>query len=125
MHRPTVLIVDDHAAFRAAAHELLTRSGFMVIGEADSGRAAVRMAAQVHPTVVILDVRLPDLDGFEVTRQLLAGQEPPAIVLVSTREATDYGRQLRDSGARGFITKSNLSGDTLHAILRGDKEAPT
>ena len=119
MHRPSVLIVDDHAAFRAVARDMLTRSGFDVVGEAEDGQAAIKAMAQVHPSVVVLDVRLPDLDGFEVARRLLAQPQPPAVVLVSTTEAADYRRKIRDSGALGFITKSSLSGDTLHAILRG------
>ena len=101
---------------------MLMRSGFDVVGEAADGRAAIEAAAQVHPSVVVLDVRLPDLDGFEVARRLLAQPKPPAIVLVSTTEAADYRRKIRDSGALGFITKSSLSGDTLHAILRGHME---
>ena len=122
MTRPSVLIVDDHAAFRALARTVLTRSGFDVLGEAADGEDALAAAARVRPDVVVLDVQLPGINGFEVARRLLTGQRPPTVVLVSTAEATDYGRRIRDSGAVGFITKSHLSGDTLHALLRGETE---
>ena len=122
MPRPSVLIVDDHAAFRAIAREILARSGFDVIGEAADGELALRAATRLHPQVVVLDVQLPGINGFEVSRRLLAGPRPPVVVLVSTAEAGDYGRRIGESGAIGFITKSSLSGDTLHALLRGQTE---
>ena len=122
MPRPSVLIVDDHAAFRGAARDVLSRSGFDVVGEAADGEDALRAATRFEPEVVVLDVQLPGINGFEVSRRLLATPRPPVVVLVSTAEATDYGRRIDESGAIGFITKSNLSGDTLHAILRGQTE---
>ena len=122
MAQPSVLIVDDHAAFRAAARELLTGCGFDIVGEAADGRTAITAAAVLRPDVVVLDVRLPDLDGFEVTRRLLAEPDAPAIVLVSTRDARDLGGRVRESGALGFITKHCLSGGTLLALLRGQVE---
>ena len=121
----TVLIVDDHSGFRAAARELLARLGFVVVGEAADAGEALRAARRLRPAVVLLDVRLPDQDGFEVSRRLRADGDPASIVLVSTREAADYGRRIRDSGATGFITKASLSGDTLQAILRGHQEEGT
>jgi len=119
MARPSVLIVDDHAGFRTLAHDLLGASGFDVIAEAADGRSAIREAERARPAIVLLDVQLPDIDGFEVTRQLRASSSPPVIVLVSTRDASDYGPRLHDSGAAGFITKSQLSGATLRALLPG------
>jgi len=119
MSRPTVLIVDDHDGFRAFARDLLSMAGFDVVAEAADGHAALTQALRVRPAVVLLDVQLPDVDGFAVTRELLQGPAPPAVVLVSTRDAADYGRRIGTSGATGFITKSRLSGDTLRAILRG------
>ena len=122
MPRPSVLIVDDHTAFRELAREVLARSGFDVIGDATDGERALRAAARLNPQVVVLDVQLPGINGFEVARRLLAAPRPPVVVLVSTAEARDYGRRIGESGAIGFITKSNLSGDTLHALLRGHTE---
>ncbi len=122
MTRPTVLIVDDHEGFRAAARRLLTDAGFDVVGEAQDGHGGIVRAAELRPTIVVLDVRLPDIGGFDVSRRLLAGLHSPAVVLVSTREAADYGREIRASGASGFITKSRLSGDTLRAALERQVE---
>ena len=122
MPRPSVLIVDDHAAFRSAARDVLVRSGFDVVGEAAAGEDALQAAARFEPEVVVLDVQLPGINGFEVSRRLLAAPRPPVVVLVSTAEAADYGRRIDESGASVFITKSSLSGDTLHAILRGVTE---
>ena len=119
----SVFIVDDHAAFRALAREVLARAGFDVVGEAANGEDALAAAARIKPQVVVLDVQLPGINGFEVARRLLATSHAPVVVLVSTAEAADYGRRIAESGAVGFITKSSLSGDTLHAALRGDMEA--
>jgi DNA-binding NarL/FixJ family response regulator len=94
------------------------------VAEAADGRAALDQAGRLHPAIVLLDVQLPDIDGFAVARELVGGPSSPAVVLVSTRDATDYGRRLMDCGAVGFISKSRLSGDTLRAILReSPKEA--
>ena len=123
MPGPSVLIVDDHAAFRAVARKVLSQSGFEVIGEAVDGEDALVAAARIEPEIVVLDVQLPGISGFEVARRLCAKPNPPVVVLVSTADAADYGRRIGKSGAVGFITKSNLSGDTLHAILRGETEA--
>ena len=125
MTQPSVLIVDDHAAFRTLARTVLARYGFDVIAEAVDGEDALTVAERLRPEVVVLDVKLPGINGFEAARRLLAGPKPPVVVLVSTGEAADYGRLIGDSGASGFITKSRLSGDTLHAILRGQKEEST
>ncbi|HEX7223512.1 MAG TPA: response regulator transcription factor [Candidatus Limnocylindrales bacterium] len=122
MAKPTFLIVDDHDAFRAAARGLLLRRGFLVVGESATGLAGIEAASRLRPDVVLLDVQLPDIDGFETARVLLATPAPPAVVLISTRDAADYGARIRASGVLGFITKSRLSGDTLSALLRGSTE---
>ena len=98
----TVLIVDDHAPFRRAARELLTGAGFEVVGEAEDGAGALREALRLAPEVVLLDVQLPDIDGFEVARRL-AGHVG-ATILVSGREGS-YRRRLATSPAVGFIEK--------------------
>jgi DNA-binding NarL/FixJ family response regulator len=122
MTRLSVLIVDDHAAFRALARNVLALAGFDVVAEAADGESALAAAARVNPEIVVLDVQLPGINGFEVTHRLLASSSPPVVVLVSTAEAVDYGRRIAESGAVGFITKSSLSGATLHAALRGESE---
>ena len=116
----TVVIVDDHAGFRAFARTFLEAAGLRVIGEAGDGSGAVEAIERLQPDVVLLDVLLPDFDGFEVARRVLGGAHRPAIVMTSTREAADYGRRLDRSGVRGFITKGDLSRQRLESMLWGD-----
>ena len=115
--RPTVLIVDDHAEFRAAARALLEAEGFEVVGEAGDGLEAVTRAEQLRPDVVLLDIQLPDLSGFEVARRLARAAQPPQVVLISSRDATTYGAQLSLHDARGFLAKGELSGAAVTALL--------
>ena len=113
-----VLIVDDYPGFRANARALLESEGFAVVGEAADGESAIRAAAELSPELVLLDVQLPDLDGFEVARRLTNGGGGPVVVLVSSRDGVDFGPLVARSGARGFIPKAELSGAALSALLR-------
>ncbi len=115
--RPTLLIVDDHPGFRSLARRLLTAGGFEVVGEAADGHAAIAAARTLRPDVVLLDIQLPDIDGFEVAARLRDGEARPVVVLVSTRDRADYGERVEQSGARGFIPKAELSGTALRALL--------
>jgi DNA-binding NarL/FixJ family response regulator len=115
--RPTVLIVDDHAAFRASARALLQVEGFDVVGEAANGAAAVEAVAVLRPKIVLLDIQLPDLDGLAVAEQLAGAPDPPAVVLISSRDAAAYGPRLQATPARGFIPKRELSGEALAALV--------
>jgi DNA-binding NarL/FixJ family response regulator len=110
------LIVDDHEPFRAVARELLERAGYVVSGEAADAEEAFDAIAADAPDAVLLDVQLPDRDGFAVATALAAA-DGPAVVLVSSREADDYGRRIVACGARGFISKSKLSAAALAALL--------
>ena len=112
-----VLIVDDHAPFRTLARLLLTAEGFDVVGEAGSGAGAISAARDLEPEVVLLDVQLPDIDGFQVAQVLADEPAPPAVVLVSSRSRDDYGARIAGSAARGFIAKAELSGDELRRVL--------
>jgi DNA-binding NarL/FixJ family response regulator len=114
---PTLLIVDDHDRFRAFARSLLAAEGFVVVGEARDGASAIRAAEELEPDVVLLDVMLPDLDGFAVCARLAEAASPPAVVLTSTRDASAYQRRLGQSPARGFIAKSELTGAALSALV--------
>lgn len=113
----TVLIADDHAAFRSRARALLQLEGYDVIGEAVDGASTLAEARRLHPDLVLLDVRLPDIDGFEIARRLVRDDAPPTVVLISSRDAADYGGRIAGSGAIGFIAKAELSGSSLAAIL--------
>jgi DNA-binding NarL/FixJ family response regulator len=112
-----VLIVDDHPGFRAQARALLMAAGYEVVGEAADGESGVRVAGELAPDVVLLDIHLPDITGFEVVQRVGSGPGRPAIVLISSRDASDYGRRIERSGARGFIAKAELSARTLAAVL--------
>jgi DNA-binding NarL/FixJ family response regulator len=112
----TVLIVDDHPDFRAFARVLLEAGGFEVVGEAYDGASALVAARALKPALVLLDVQLPDIDGFAVCEQLAADERPPVVVLTSSRDASAYRRRLGVSSARGFIAKAELSGPDLAAL---------
>ncbi|MDT7581257.1 MAG: hypothetical protein QOK35_2521 [Pseudonocardiales bacterium] len=122
-----VLIVDDHAPFRALARMLLVADGFEVVGEAGDGVDGLRAAVRLRPDVVLLDVQLHGRagsgcaesggDGFDVAESLATHAPPPAVVLVSSRSRGDYGLRVAASPARGFIAKAELSGATLRAVL--------
>ena len=112
-----VLIVDDHAEFRDVARQVLEQGGFVVVGEAIDGGGTTAAVAETQPDVVLLDVQLPDVDGFEIAEALAAASDPPIVVMTSSRDETDFGGRLARSGARGFIPKSRLSGATLAALV--------
>jgi DNA-binding NarL/FixJ family response regulator len=114
----TVLVVDDHPTFRATARALLEAEGFDVVGEAEDGVGALAEIARLRPEIVLLDVQLPDVDGFEVARRAsTVDGEAPQIVLTSSRDASDFGSLVADSGARGFVAKDALSGAAIAALL--------
>ena len=112
----TVVIADDHPSFRASARATLEADGFEVVGEAEDGAGAIAAARTLRPDVLLLDVQLPDIDGFAVCRALGASGAP-AVVLVSSREACDYGGLIDECGACGFIAKAELSGVALSDLL--------
>jgi two-component system nitrate/nitrite response regulator NarL len=114
---PTVLIVDDHAGFRRAARALLRADGFEVVGEAADGSQALAQAETLRPDVVLLDVQLPDLDGFAVAGRLADQPDAPQVILISSRDAHEYGGQVEAASSRGFISKSLLSGAAIRALL--------
>jgi CheY-like chemotaxis protein len=113
----TVLIVDDHPGFRAAARRLLELEGYVVVGEAEDGMSALDRARELRPQVILLDVQLPDIDGFEVAERLSGDEVMPAVVLTSSREASDYGPCLARTPACGFLPKAELSAAGIADIL--------
>lgn len=108
-----VLVVDDHEGFRAIARAVLEADGLSVVGEAADGAAAVAVAERLRPDVVLLDIHLPDLDGFEVSEQLAALPSPPVVVLTSSRPIADLRRRVGASPAAGFVPKDLVSGASL------------
>jgi two-component system response regulator EvgA len=109
----SVLIVDDHPSFRAGARRMLEAGGYSVVGEAADGEAALDAVRELRPDLVLLDVQLPGINGFEVAAKLEEAGAAPTIVLTSSRDRADFGDALAESPARGFIAKAELSGATL------------
>lgn len=113
----TILIVDDHASFRTIARTLLEVEGFDVVGDAADGEAAVAETLRLAPDVVLLDVGLPDVNGFEVVERLRERGSASAVVLTSSRDAADFGSLVAESGARGFVAKADLSGEAIRRLV--------
>ena len=114
----TILIVDDSAGFRVQARALLAADGFEVVGEAADGLSGLEAARTLRPDLVLLDIGLPDVEGFEVARELAVDGPPPFVVLTSSREAGAYGPRLAASRVLGFIPKDELSGAAIRASSR-------
>jgi CheY-like chemotaxis protein len=113
----TILIVDDHALFRHTARELLESEGFVVVGEVADGSSAIAAARELQPEVVLLDVQLPDIDGFEVARRLREKPAGPMVILTSIRDASNYRSRLPGTPARTFIGKADLTGARIAALI--------
>jgi DNA-binding NarL/FixJ family response regulator len=113
------IVVDDHATFRASARRLLELTGYDVVAEAGDGASGLALVRALEPELVLLDVALPDMSGFDVADALAGG--PSTIVLVSSRDPADLGRRAQKSGAVGFISKDRLSEETLRELV-GDVE---
>jgi DNA-binding NarL/FixJ family response regulator len=114
----TVVIVDDHPSFRSSARMLLESDGFEVVGEAATGEEGVDVALELRPDLVLLDVNLPDIDGFEVATRITADPTHPRVILTSSRDSTDFGPLVEKSGALGFVPKSELSGAALEELMQ-------
>jgi DNA-binding NarL/FixJ family response regulator len=113
----TVLIVDDHPSFRASARRMLEADGYHVVGEAADGSSAIDAVRELRPDIVLLDIRLPDVDGFQVADRLAANGVGPAIVLTSSRDRSDFGYEIVASAAHGFIPKSELSAEAITLLV--------
>jgi DNA-binding NarL/FixJ family response regulator len=114
----TVLIVDDHAGFRRLARRMLEAGGLTVVGEAEDGASAVAAARELDPWLVLLDVMLPDADGFAVAERIAQTARHARVVLTSSRELDDLRTRLERTPARGFIPKDELSAERLVAIAQ-------
>lgn len=113
----TILIIDDDPRFRAQARDLLEADGFVVVGQAADGASGLEAVRSLLPEFVLLDVGLPDVEGFEVARDLAVDGSPPFVVLTSTRDARAYGRRLTEGHAVGFIPKEQISGAAIRALV--------
>ena len=112
-----LLIIDDNTDFRTVARHLLERHGFVVVAEADTGEAGIEQAKAHRPDLVLLDVQLPDVDGFEVAERLSGLDVPMDVILTSSLDGTDFGALVAHSPARGFVPKGELSAAAIEALL--------
>lgn len=113
----TVLIVDDNDVFRSSARAVVQAAGYDVVGEAEDVAGAVAQVHALRPDVVLLDIQLPDGDGFTLADQLAAEEAAPTVVLVSSRERADYGTRIDTASAAGFINKIDLSRASLEELI--------
>ena len=114
----TVLIVDDHPSCRLSARRTLEAAGgYSVVGEAVDGAGAIDAVREFAPDLVLLDIQLPDFDGFEVAARLGESDGCPTIVFMSTRDGSDFGDRIAASRARGFVAKDELSGEAIAALI--------
>jgi DNA-binding NarL/FixJ family response regulator len=113
----TILIIDDDPRFRAQACDVLAADGFVVIGQAIDGASGLEAAQSLRPDFVLLDIGLPDVEGFEVARALALNRPPPLVVLTSSRDARAYGRRLSNGHFLGFIPKEQISGAAIRALV--------
>ena len=112
----TVLVVDDHAGFRELARALLEDGGYAVVAEAPDGASALKAVRTLRPDAVLLDVHLPDMDGFAVADALSREQPAPRVVLTSTDADEEVGSLLRRSGALRFVAKDALASAQIAAL---------
>ena len=111
-----VLIVDDQEPFRVAARMVVDiTDGFEVVGEAETGEDSVRVAEELAPDLVLMDVNLPGINGLDATRQILAGSSPVVVLLLSTYEEEEYAPRAAECGAAAYIPKSAFGPDRLEA----------
>jgi two-component system invasion response regulator UvrY len=113
-----VLVVDDQAPFRAIARQVVDLTpGFVVVGEAETGEDAVRMAAELGPTVVLMDINMPGISGIEATRQMVAADPTIAVVLLSTYRESDLPADALDCGARRYVHKEDFEPMVLLEVV--------
>lgn len=114
MEQVRVLIIDDQPPFREASRMVIEMTdGFEVVGEAENGERGVELASSLRPDLVLMDVQMPGIDGFEATRRITAVDDPPRVLMMSTHESSDFEGSAVDAGAFGFISKSEFSMDAL------------
>lgn len=117
------LLVDDNAGFLEAARVLLSRQGIEIVGTASTGAEAHRLAAELQPDVVLVDIDLGGESGFELARGLTreTSPRPSSVILISTHSESDFADLIAESPAVGFLSKSNLSANAIHELLGGGR----
>ncbi|BAL87963.1 putative two-component system response regulator [Actinoplanes missouriensis 431] len=112
-----VLLADDHALIRSALHMVLADAGDIeVAGEAQTGADAVRLSRELHPDVVLMDIRMPGLDGIEATRRITAEPGGPHVVVLTTFDDDEYVYGALRAGASGFLVKDMALEEIVTAV---------
>ncbi len=113
----TVLIVDDHEGYRTFLAKLLEGESLTVCGTTGDGESALDVVRDVEPDVVVLDVQLPGIDGFEVAKRIAEYPHHPVVILTSTRDAEDFGSRIALAPVLGFVPKHEMSLVRLESML--------
>jgi DNA-binding NarL/FixJ family response regulator len=116
--RPRVLLADDHARLRAALRDLLEESGFEVVGECGDGADAVARARQLEPDIVVIDLRMPVVNGLDATRLIKDARPATQVVVLSAYESPELERQASGAGAFAFLDKGTMA-RRIHRVLLG------
>jgi DNA-binding NarL/FixJ family response regulator len=117
MRKISVLLVDDHTVVRQGLRYLLCREpDIEVVGEAENGRQAVQMAAQLKPDIVVMDLAMPQLNGVEATRQIIADATPSKVLILSSYADGEYVEQLGEMGVSGYLVKQAAAEDLIRAV---------
>ena len=112
-----VLVVDDQPPFRRAANAVCSMTaGFNVVGEAESGEAAVDKAAELTPDLILMDINLPGINGIEATRRITEARPETVVVLLSTYKAEDLPGDARQSGAVAYVNKEEFAPNILQDL---------
>jgi DNA-binding NarL/FixJ family response regulator len=113
----SVLVVDDQAPFRLAAKAVLRRlDEFELVGEASSGHEAIDIADRLHPELVLMDINMPQMNGIEATRKILAAHPDTVVILCSTYDVRDLPAEASVSGAAGYIHKEQLGAELIRRL---------
>jgi DNA-binding NarL/FixJ family response regulator len=113
----TVLIVDDHAGFRTHARQFLESVGYRVVGEAEGSTAGLEAARTLKPELALVDVYMPDGDGFELASRIASLPDAPAVILISSHDASELSDCIAQSPARGFVSKAELSRSAIEQLM--------
>lgn len=121
--RTDVLVVDDHAGFRRLARRMLEAAG-LTVAEAADGAAATGASRTLRPRLVLVDIQLPDTDGFALARLLSRAQPDQVVVLTSGRDPADFGGRIEAASAAGFVAKERVSARVIRCYLEGNAPCP-
>ncbi len=121
----SVVVVDDHELLRAGTRRILDDAdGFVVVAEAADGGSALRVVAQAHPDIVLLDIRLPDASGIDIARELATLDPAPMVLILSAYDDEHYVRAAREAGVAGYLLKT-LPAEELVARIRQTRAKPS